>query len=221
MNTITKAELCKYFDHTNLNATASAGNIKKLCMEAIENNFRSVCINPFYVPLTWMLLHETDIAVCTVVGFPLGAISSRDKMYIAEHALENGATEIDMVINVGMLKGGDVQFVEDEIARVMTVVDVNTVVKVIIETCYLTDKEKVAACKAALNGGAQFVKTSTGFGSSGAILSDIKLMRKTVGEHMQIKASGGIRTLNTTLAMIKAGADRIGASKSVDILKEL
>jgi deoxyribose-phosphate aldolase len=213
-------ELAKYFDHTILKPTAMPEDVKKICEEAKKYNFASVCINPCYVELAVKKLSGSDVMTCTVIGFPLGAETTESKASAAKKAVETGADEIDMVINIGMLKSGDFEYVKNDINSVVKASKGKTV-KVIIETCYLTDEEKIRACKLSKTAGARFVKTSTGFGSGGATKEDIALMRKISGSDMKVKASGGIRDLKTALDMIEAGADRIGASASVSILKEL
>lgn len=222
--TMTKNELAKMIDHTILKPFATQEDITKLCNEAREYGFASVCINPFFVPLAANLLNDSDVLVCTVIGFPLGSTSTTVKAFEAQEAVKNGALEVDMVINIGALKERreDVVF-QDVLAVVEAAKGANpeAVTKVIIETCYLSDEEKVLACQLAKKAGAHFVKTSTGFGSGGATTQDISLMRQTVGPAMGVKASGGIKNLQQVLNMIEAGATRIGASAGVDIVKEL
>ena len=211
-------ELNKYIDHTLLKSEATAEEITKLCEEAKKYEFASVCINPTYIPLAAKLLKKSDVKVCTVIGFPLGANLLATKISEAKAAVLEGADELDMVINVGRLKDKDDEYVLNEIKELKKVCG-NRVLKVIIETCLLTDEEKVRACKLAKEAGADFVKTSTGFSTGGATEKDVKLMRETVGPDMGVKASGGVRTKEDALKMIKAGANRIGASKSIDIVK--
>ncbi|WP_366924940.1 deoxyribose-phosphate aldolase [Metallumcola ferriviriculae] len=218
---MTKNEMAKMIDHTLLKAEAAADAVKKLCQEAAGNNFASVCINPSYVKLASLELAESDVDVCTVIGFPLGATTWQAKAFEAKQAVTDGAAEVDMVINVGALKSGMVELVEQEIKAVVKAAGADVLVKVIIETCYLTDEEKVAACKAAKQAGADFVKTSTGFGTGGATEADIKLMRDTVGPEMGVKASGGVRTYQDATTMINAGATRIGASAGIKIISEM
>ena len=208
----------KYIDHTVLKAFATKEDIIKLCNEAKEYNFKSVCVNPCYVKLAKELLEGSDVLVCTVIGFPLGANTIEVKALETKDAVANGAQEIDMVINVGKAKEHDYKYIEEEIKAVVNASSGN-LVKVIIETCYLTDEEKVECCKAALNAKATFVKTSTGFGTGGATVEDIRLMRETVGEEMGVKASGGVRSLEDLEAMVEAGASRIGASSGVAIME--
>jgi len=213
--------LNKYFDHTALAAAATTEDIKKLCAEAREYDFYSVCVNGCYVPLAKKELEGTDVKVAAVIGFPLGAMSIESKTFETNDCCDNGASEIDMVINVGALKEGRFDFVQDDIAAVVAVADeYDAIVKVIIETCLLTDEEVVKACELSVAAGAEFVKTSTGFSTGGATVHHIELMRKTVGNLAKIKASGGIRDYATCKAMIEAGADRIGGSASVNIMKE-
>lgn len=211
----------KYIDHTILKPEASREEIIKLCKEALDNHFASVCVNPHYVKLCAAMLRNADVKVCTVVGFPLGATSTRVKAYETQLACEDGATEIDMVINIGELKSKNYDTVESDVAAVVAAADsANAIVKVILETCLLTDEEKVIASVLAKNAGAHFVKTSTGFSKAGATLEDVALMRKAVGETMGVKASGGVKDYETAKKMIAFGATRIGASASVKILKE-
>ena len=216
-------EIAPYIDHTALKAIVTQHDIKKLCQEAIDNGFAAVCVNPCYVPLAAELLVGTAVKVCAVVGFPLGANQIAVKVFEAEHCVRDGATEIDLVMNVGAMKSGDYATVEAEIAAVVraakTTGGSHIVVKVIIETCYLTDDEKRKACTMAKKHGADFVKTSTGFGSGGATVEDIALMRAAVGPVLGVKASGGVGDTATALKMIKAGATRLGASASLAIIK--
>lgn len=213
--------LNKYFDHTILKADATEADIKKLCEEAKEYGFYSVCVNGCYVPLAVDLLKDSDVKVAVVVGFPLGAAAPESKAFETDWACEQGASEIDMVINVGALKDGRYETVLDDIISVVGQADEHdAIVKVILETCLLTDEEIVKACELSMEAGADFVKTSTGFSTGGATEQHVALMRETVREQMKVKASGGIRDLETTLKMIDAGADRIGASASVAIVKE-
>jgi len=213
-------EKAKYIDHTILKATATYDDILKLCAEANKYHFASVCVNPTNVAFAHKLLAGTDVLTCTVVGFPLGATPSDVKAYETTKAIADGADEIDMVINVGMAKMGNWDYVYEDIKAVVEAAN-GVLVKVIIETCYLTDEEKVNACRAAVKAGADFVKTSTGFGTLGATVEDVRLMRSTVGDACKVKASGGIRNLTDFNAMIEAGADRIGCSAGVKIMEEL
>ncbi len=215
-----KKSLAAKIDHTNLKPTATESDIIKICAEAREYVFASVCANPVHVPLMKKELEGSTPLVCCVVGFPLGANAKEIKAAEARHAVEQGADEVDMVINIGALKAGQNQTVKEDIAAVVEAARGKTV-KVIIETCYLTEEEKKNACTSAMEAGAHFVKTSTGFGSGGATLEDIKLMRAVVGDKLQVKASGGIRTLEDAKAMIEAGADRIGASAGIAIVDAL
>jgi len=210
-------ELNKYIDHTLLKATATKEEVIKLCNEAKKYQFASVCVNTCYAELVRKNLEGSGVATCVVVGFPLGAMMTEAKAYEAKLAVEAGANEVDMVINIGALKDKDYHYVENDIKAVVEA-SKPAIVKVIIETCLLTDEEKVKACELAVKAGAHFVKTSTGFSTGGATKEDVALMRKTVGEGIGVKASGGIRTYETAMEMIKAGASRIGASSSVDIV---
>jgi len=212
-------ELNRYIDHTLLKADAMPEQIKKLCAEAKEAHFASVCVNSCYVPLANELLEGTDVAVCCVVGFPLGAMLTAAKAYEAKRSVEAGAKEVDMVINVGFAKAGDWHAIEGDIRAVAEAVHPDARLKVIIETCLLTDEEKINACLAAKTAGADFVKTSTGFSTGGATVADVVLMRKTVGPDIGVKASGGVRTREDALVMIDAGATRIGTSNGVKILE--
>ena len=207
----------KLIDHTLLKQDASPEQIIQLCEEAKEFHFMSVCVNPAYVPLAARCLEGSDVKVCTVVGFPLGMNLTRTKVDETELALKMGAEEIDMVINVGMLKAGHDDYVKEEIRLLKEAVG-SKVLKVIIETCLLTDEEKVRACIAAKEAGADFVKTSTGFSTGGATVHDVQLMRKTVGPDMGVKASGGVRTHEDLVAMVEAGANRIGTSNGTKII---
>jgi deoxyribose-phosphate aldolase len=216
-----KKTLASYIDHTILKADAKVLDIEKLCKEAAEYKFASVCVNAANVKQAAELLNGTVVKVCTVVGFPLGATLSQVKAFEAEEAIKNGAQEVDMVINVGALKSGQFDIVEQDIKAVAAVCKNKALLKVIIETCLLTDEEKVAVCLLAKKAEADFVKTSTGFSTGGATVEDIKLMRKTVGADMGVKASGAVRDLETALKMIEAGATRIGASASVNIVNDM
>jgi len=215
-------ELARYIDHTNLKAFATREDIKKLCDEAREYGFYAVCVNPYRVKDAKEFLRGTDIKIASVVGFPLGATFTETKVQEAIMAVRNGAEEIDMVMNIGAMKDGDYEFVERDIREVVEAVHpMGAKVKVIIETCYLSDEEKRKACELAKNAGADFVKTSTGFGTAGAKVEDVRLMREVVGNSMGVKAAGGIHNAKEAIAMIEAGATRIGASRSVEIIKTL
>lgn len=212
------AELAKYIDHTLLKPDAPLEAFDTLCREAIEYNFKSVCVNAGMVPYVTKKLQGTDVLVCSVVGFPLGATDSRVKAFETRRVIEEGAKEVDMVINVGALKSGDLKTVEEDIRAVRRATRPTITLKVILETCLLTDEEKVLACQLAKKAGADFVKTSTGFSSSGAKVEDVALMRRTVGPKLGVKASGGIRDFAAASAMIAAGATRLGTSSSVAIV---
>lgn len=212
-----KKTIAVMIDHTLLKPEATPAQIEKLCAEAAEYHFASVCVNPVYIPLAARLLKGTGVKVCCVVGFPLGAIAPEQKAAEAASCAAMGAEELDMVIHVGAAKAGDWALVQRDIEGVVKAAAGHTV-KVIIETCLLTDEEKVKACEAAKAAGAHFVKTSTGFSTGGATTHDIALMRKTVGPEMGVKASGGIRDYATAMAMIEAGANRIGASAGIAIV---
>ena len=207
-------------DHTLLKADATRDQIEKLCAEAKKYVFASVCVNPTWVKYSAELLAGTEVKVCTVIGFPLGASTSAVKAFETKDAIANGATEIDMVINIGALKNGEYDIVRDDIKAVVDAAN-GTLVKVIIETCLLTDEEKVKACELSVEAGADFVKTSTGFSTGGATAEDIALMRKTVGPDLGVKASGGVRNLEDMKKMIENGATRIGASSGVAIMEGL
>lgn len=211
-------KLNKYIDHTLLKADATKEQITKLCNEAKEHDFASVCVNTSYVPLCADLLKGSDVKVCCVVGFPLGAMDSASKAFEAKTAVNNGANEVDMVINIGALKDKDYDYVTKDIEAVVNA-SKPAIVKVIIETCLLTDEEKVEACKCAMKANAEFVKTSTGFSSAGATLQDVALMRKTVGTVCKVKAAGGIRSYEDAIKMIDAGADRLGCSAGIKIVE--
>jgi deoxyribose-phosphate aldolase len=210
--------LARMIDHTLLGPDATREQILALCDEAVQNCFATVCVNPWWARLAAERLAETPVRVCTVIGFPLGANRSETKVYEALRALEDGATELDMVQNVGALKSGDYTAVERDVAGVVRAAAGRASVKVILETALLTDEEKVKACVLAQAAGAHFVKTSTGFGPGGATEDDIRLMRRVVGGKMGVKASGGVNDQPTALRMIEAGATRIGASAGVRIV---
>jgi deoxyribose-phosphate aldolase len=208
-------------DHTLLKPDATVQEISQLCHEAMLYNFASVCINPTHVKLAAQLLQNSDVKVCTVIGFPLGATSTEAKVFETEQALRDGATEIDMVINIGALKGGDDALVEHDVAAVVQAVHRGRAIcKVIIETALLNEEEKIRACLLAKKAGADFVKTSTGFSSGGATIEDVLLMRRTVGPRLGVKAAGGVKNLTDARNMVAAGATRIGASAGVKIVKE-
>ena len=211
-------KLNKYIDHTLLKPDASQEQIETLIEEAKKYDFASVCVNPTWVSFAAQSLKGTDVKVCTVIGFPLGANTPELKAFETSDAIRNGANEIDMVINIGALKSQNFDLVEKDIRAVVEAAK-GTLVKVIIETCLLTDDEKVKACQIAQKAGADFVKTSTGFSTGGATVADVALMRKTVGPDMGVKASGGARSYEDALAFIKAGATRIGASSGVAIME--
>ena len=209
----------KFIDHTLLKPDATLAGIKKLCAEAREYDFMSVCVNPFFVPIAKKLLDGSDVKVCTVIGFPLGANTPYIKAVEAKKDIDDGADEIDMVINVSMAKEHDYEYIENEV-RLVREASEGKILKVILETCLLTDDEIIATSKASKAAGADFVKTSTGFSKGGATVEAVKLMREAVGPDMGVKASGGIHTRQEMLAMIEAGATRIGASCGVELMKE-
>lgn len=211
----------RMIDHTLLKAEATKEQIEKLCAEAKQLNFASVCVNPTWVKRSSELLQGTDVLVCTVIGFPLGANTPAVKAFEAKDAIANGAKEVDMVINIGALKDKNYDLVQADIAAVVEAAKDSALVKVIIESCLLTDEEKVKACELAVAAGADYVKTSTGFSTGGATAEDIALMRKTVGPELGVKASGGVRSLEDMKKMVEAGATRIGASSGVAIMNGL
>lgn len=208
----------KYFDHTILKADATEARVAKICKEALENDFASVCVNQYYTKFVAERLKGSDVKVCTVVGFPLGMSDTRVKAFETKAAIEDGAEEVDMVINVGALKDGKYDYVRNDIKTLKDVCGKEVLLKVIIETCLLTDEEKVKACELAKEAGADYVKTSTGFSTGGAKAEDVALMRKTVGEELGVKASGGIHTAEEAQAMIDAGASRLGTSATLAII---
>lgn len=208
----------KLIDHTLLKADATKEQITQLCKEAIENDFASVCVNPSFIPLCSDLLKGSSVKVCIVIGFPLGAMTTASKVFEAKNAVEVGADEVDMVINIGKLKDGEKDYVRNEITEIKKACG-NHILKVIIETCLLTDEEKVLACQLAKDAGADFVKTSTGFSTHGATKEDVALMRKTVGKEMGVKAAGGVRNKQDLEDMVNAGATRIGTSRGVELVK--
>lgn len=209
----------KLIDHTALKPNTNKESILKLIAEAKTYDFASVCVNPCWVALAHQELKNTGVKVCTVIGFPLGANTTKVKVFETKDAIEKGAQEIDMVINIAMLKDKEYDYVENEIHQIVEAAKDKAIVKVIIETCLLTDEEKIKACELSQKAGADFVKTSTGFSTGGATVHDIALMRKTVGAEMGVKASGGVHTHEEALAMVEAGATRIGASAGVKLLK--
>lgn len=211
-------KLSKYIDHTSLSPDVSISKIKDLCKEAIDNEFMSVCVNPCFVSLCKNELKDSDVKVCTVVGFPLGANTLESKVFEAKDAINNGADEIDMVINISRLKNNDLDYVTSEIRAIKKAIGDN-VLKVIIETCLLSDEEKINACKCVIDGNADFVKTSTGFSSGGATIEDVKLLKKYSENKILVKAAGGIKTSKDMLDMIEAGANRIGTSRGVSLIK--
>jgi deoxyribose-phosphate aldolase len=218
---VSREELARIIDSTNVKATATKGDIEKLCKEALEYGFGCVCVNPIHVKLAATLLKGSKVKVCSTIGFPFGVTLSEIKALEAVKAVENGAEELDMVINLGALKSGDCEAVKRDVAAVVDVKRLSNeiVVKVIIETDYLTKEEKVIACTLVKEAGADFVKTSTGFFGKGASVEDVRLMRQTVGSDFGVKAAGGIRTYADAVAMIEAGANRIGTSTAVAIVE--
>jgi len=213
-------DIAKYIDHTILKPEATVEDVKKLCKEAREYNFASVCVNGCYAALVSTELAGSDVKTCVVVGFPLGAMTKEAKAFETTDAINNGADEIDMVINVGALKDKNYDLLKEDIEAVVNAAKGKAIVKVIIETCLLTDQEKVKVCEISKEVKADFVKTSTGFSSGGATKEDIALMRKTVGPDLGVKASGGVRDYKTAMDMINAGASRIGASAGIAIVSE-
>ncbi|MFD1926520.1 deoxyribose-phosphate aldolase [Sporosarcina siberiensis] len=213
--------IAEYIDHTLLKADAKKNEIDNLCAEAREYSFASVCVNPTWVKTAADALEGTNVKVCTVIGFPLGATTTEVKVFETENAIQNGAEEIDMVINIGALQDGNDELVKRDISSVVSAAKGKAIVKVIIETALLTDAEKRTACELAVVSGADFVKTSTGFSTGGATEEDVKLMRAVVGPVMGVKASGGIRSLEDVQKMLNSGATRIGASSGAQIMKGL
>ncbi|MCK9223636.1 MAG: deoxyribose-phosphate aldolase [Candidatus Muirbacterium halophilum] len=211
-------EIASYIDHTLLKPEASEEEIIKICKEAMEYNFWSVCVNPTWVKTAYSILKDSKVKVCTVVGFPLGATPGEVKAFEADRAIKDGASEVDMVINIGYIKSKKFDEVKEDIKKVKQACG-NTLLKVILETCLLTSNEKIKACEICKSAGADYVKTSTGFSVSGATAEDIALMRRIVGEDMGVKASGGVRDSEGALKMIKSGASRVGASASIAIVK--
>lgn len=210
--------IAQMIDHTLLKADATKDEIKTLCEEAEKYHFASVCVNPTWVEYAADILKDTDVVVCTVIGFPLGASTPETKAFETKDAIKKGATEVDMVVNIGALKDGNLDLVEKDIQTVTSAAKGKALVKVIIETCLLNEDEKRKACEIAKRAGAEFVKTSTGFSTGGATEQDVALMRETVGSKMGVKASGGVRSKEDVEKMIKAGANRIGASSGVKIM---
>ena len=216
---LTAQEMALYIDHTLLKPQAARADLNRLCQEALAHSFKAVCVNSGLVAAAAKRLQGSGVAVCSVVGFPLGAVQTRAKAFEAEAAAQDGATEIDMVLNLFWFKSGEEKKAEEDIREVRQALGPDRILKVIIETCLLSQEEKVLACKISKNAGADFVKTSTGFSTGGATLEDVALMRKTVGPEMGVKASGGIKDWERASAMIRAGASRIGTSSGVEILK--
>jgi deoxyribose-phosphate aldolase len=210
-----RKEVARMIDHTVLKAETSSEKVRQICNEALENNFASVCINPCNISLAAEMLKESGVKVCTVIGFPLGANTTAVKTFETEDAIKNGAQEVDMVINIGKLKDKDYEYVKNDIKAVVDAAKGKALTKVIIETCLLTDEEKVIVCRLSKEAGADFVKTSTGFSTGGAKAEDIKLMRETVGPNIGVKASGGVHDYAGAKALVEAGASRIGASASI------
>ena len=215
---VSKMQLNKYIDHTILKANATKADVEKLCAEAREYDFASVCINTCFVPLAAGLLAGSDVKVCCVVGFPLGAMSAEAKAFETKWAVEHGAQEVDTVLNVGAMIAGDEKTVLEDIGAVVDAAHPKAIVKVILENCLLTDAQKTRACELCVQAGAEFVKTSTGFSTGGATAEDVALMKKAVAGKAKVKAAGGIRTKEDALAMIEAGADRFGASAGIAIV---
>ncbi|APB31358.1 deoxyribose-phosphate aldolase [Vagococcus teuberi] len=213
-------DLAKYVDHTLLKPDATREQIKTLCEEAAEYDFASVCVNPFWVSYAAEILANAKAKVCTVIGFPLGANTTETKVFETTNAIENGAEEIDMVINIGALKNKEYDIVEQDIAAVVKASHPKAIVKVIIETCLLTDEEIVKACELSVAANADFVKTSTGFSTGGATPKDVKLMKDTVKDNAFVKASGGVRSKEDAFTMIEMGADRLGTSSGILLIKE-
>lgn len=212
--------IAAYIDHTLLKQDAAAPQIDRLCAEAAQYHFASVCVNPWYVPRCVKNLQGTGVKVCTVVGFPLGATTTESKVFETLQAVRSGAEEIDMVMNVCAMKSGNTRAIEQEIQALAAAVEGHAILKVILETCLLTEEEKILACQIAKRAGADYVKTSTGFSTGGATVADVALMRKIVGPEMGVKAAGGIRDYATAKAMLDAGATRIGASAGIAIVQQ-
>ena len=212
--------IAAYIDHTLLKQDAAAPQIDRLCAEAAQYHFASVCVNPWYVPRCVKHLQGTGVKVCTVVGFPLGATTTESKVFETLQAVRSGAEEIDMVMNACAMKSGNTRAIEQEIQALAAAVEGHAILKVILETCLLTEEEKILACQIAKRAGADYVKTSTGFSTGGATVADVALMRRTVGPEMGVKAAGGIRDYATAKAMLDAGATRIGASAGIAIVQQ-
>ncbi len=208
-------------DHTMLKPDATKDMIEELCKEAMENKFAAVCVNPCYVKLCKDILRNSDVKVATVIGFPLGANTKEVKAFETMDAIKNGADEVDMVINIGALKIKNYELVKEDIEEVVKAAKDKALVKVIIETCLLTDEEKIKACEISMIAGADFVKTSTGFSTGGATVDDVKFMKSIVGDKLEVKASGGVRDIDSAKKMIEAGATRLGTSSGVKIAKEI
>ncbi|HLR60463.1 MAG TPA: deoxyribose-phosphate aldolase [Pseudogracilibacillus sp.] len=214
-----KSSIASYIDHTLLKPESTQDEIITLCDEAKEYKFKTVCINPYWVKIAKARLEDSDVGITTVIGFPLGASTTASKVFETKEAIASGATEIDMVVNVGELKAHNNEAVKSDIKAVVEAAEAQAIVKVIIETGLLTNEEKIRACELSKEAGADFVKTSTGFSKGGAAEADIKLMRETVGPKLGVKASGGVRSLETAKVLIKAGATRLGASSGIAIVK--
>ncbi len=214
-----KQQLAKMIDHTILKPEADKASIEKLCKEALEYNFASVCINPTNVELAAKLLKGSEVKVCTVIGFPLGANTMEVKAFETKDAIAKGADEVDMVINIGRLKDKDYEYVEKDIKAVVDAADKKALTKVIIETCYLTEEEKIAMCKSVTDAGADYIKTSTGFGTGGATIEDIKLFKQHIGPNVKIKAAGGVKTVEDLEMFITEGCERIGTSSAINLIK--
>ena len=210
-------QLNQYIDHTLLKPTATPGDIEKLCKEAVDHQFYAICVSPSYIQIAKSVLEGSAVKIAAVIGFPLGAMTTKAKVFEAKDAIELGADEIDMVINIGMLRAEKIDYIENEITEIKKAIG-SKVLKVIIETCFLTDAEKKVACRAALKAKADFVKTSTGFGSGGATFEDVKLMKEIAGDKMQIKASGGIKDRETAIEYIELGVSRLGTSSGIKLL---
>ena len=215
---MTASELAGYIDHTLLKPEAVIPQFEQLCNEAVKYKFKSVCVNSSWIPFVAKKLRGTGIKICSVIGFPLGEMDTRSKAFEARNAVGNGADELDMVINVGALKSGNLKLVEEDIRAIKRACRNTTILKVILETGLLTDEEKIIACEISRKAGADFVKTSTGFSGSGATIHDVALMRRIVGPAMGVKASGGIRNFDQAVALISAGANRLGCGASVDVI---